>query len=76
MAINAEQVVRKLNTIKGLHNYNYDDFVQAVKFIEKNYSKFPFQELVSAEFALTDAESAFNFAVANKPIRVGINIAP
>ncbi len=75
VAVNAEQVVRKLNTIKGLHNYNYDDFVQAVKFIENNYSKFPFEALVSAEFALADAATAFNFAVTDKPIRVGINIA-
>ncbi|KIA93422.1 alcohol dehydrogenase [Pedobacter kyungheensis] len=75
VAVNAEQVVRKLNTIKGLHNYNYDDFLQAVKFIETNYLKFPFEELVSAEFALEDAESAFNFAVADKPVRVGVNIA-
>lgn len=75
VAVNAEQVVRKLNTIKGLHNYNYDDFVQAVKFIENNHTQFPFESLVSAEFALVDAASAFDFAVANKPIRVGVHIA-
>jgi putative phosphonate catabolism associated alcohol dehydrogenase len=73
--VNAERVVRNLITIKGLHNYNYDDFVTAVKFIENNYAKFPFEELVSAEFSLSDAESAFNYAVADKPIRVGVNIA-
>jgi putative phosphonate catabolism associated alcohol dehydrogenase len=73
--VNAERVVRNLITIKGLHNYNYDDFVAAVQFIENNYAKFPFEELVSAEFSLSDAESAFNYAVADKPIRVGVNIA-
>ena len=73
--VNAERIVRNLITIKGLHNYNYDDFVQAVTFIETNHTKFPFEKLVSAEFSLKDAESAFNYAVADKPIRVGINIA-
>lgn len=73
--VNAERVVRNLITIKGLHNYNYEDFVQAVSFIETNHAKFPFEKLVSAEFSLEDAESAFNYAVADKPIRVGINVA-
>jgi len=72
--VNAERVVRNLITIKGLYNYNYEDFVKAVQFIENNYTKFPFEELVSAEFSLRDAESAFNYAVADKPIRVGINV--
>ncbi|KQM67303.1 alcohol dehydrogenase [Pedobacter sp. Leaf216] len=73
--VNAEQIVRNLITIKGLHNYNHEDFTAAVKFIENNYSKFPFEALVSAEFVLAEAEAAFNYAVANKPIRVGINVA-
>ena len=73
--VNAERVVRNLITIKGLHNYNYEDFVAAVKFIENNYMKVPFEDLVSAEFSLSDSESAFNYAVADKPIRVGINVA-
>jgi len=73
--VNAERIVRNLVTIKGLHNYNYEDFVQAVKFIEDNHVKFPFEKLVSAEFSLEDAESAFNYAVDDKPIRVGIDVA-
>ncbi|RZK72880.1 MAG: alcohol dehydrogenase [Pedobacter sp.] len=72
--VDAEQIIRRLNTVKGLHNYNYDDFVKAVKFIEENHTKFPFESLVSADYSLEDATPAFDYAVVNKPIRVGINL--
>lgn len=72
--IDAEQVIRRLNTIKGLHNYNYEDFVHAVRFIEDNHSKFPFEALVSADFSLDNSISAFNYAVAERPIRAGIDM--
>ncbi|MCX2473774.1 zinc-binding dehydrogenase [Pedobacter sp. MC2016-05] len=72
--VDAEQVIRRLISIKGLHNYNYEDFVQAVQFIEENYSRFPFESLVSVDYSLEESAAAFEYAVGNKPIRVGINI--
>jgi putative phosphonate catabolism associated alcohol dehydrogenase len=72
--IDAELVVRKLITIKGLHNYNFEDFVYAVNFISKNHQVFPFEKVVSKEFDLLNTNEAFEFAVANKPLRVGINL--
>jgi alcohol dehydrogenase len=72
--IDAESVVRRLVTIKGLHNYNFEDFVYAVNFITKNHQVFPFKKVVSKEFDLLNTSGAFEFAVANKPLRVGINL--
>jgi len=72
--INAEKIVRNLNVIKGLHNYNYDDFVTAVEFISEQHKVFPFERMVEEEFALEDSEKAFQYAVAKKPIRVGVNL--
>lgn len=72
--IDAESVVRRLITIKGLHNYNFEDFVYAVNFITRNHQVFPFKKVVSKEFDLLSANQAFEFAVANKPLRVGINL--
>ncbi|WP_198175019.1 zinc-binding dehydrogenase [Spirosoma arboris] len=72
--VDAQQVVRKLLTIKGLHNYNYDDFVNATAFIETNYKKYAFSELVEKEYALVEVEEAFKFAHEHKPIRVGIKL--
>ncbi|HWK05128.1 MAG TPA: zinc-binding dehydrogenase [Puia sp.] len=72
--IDAQKVVRKLLQIRGLHNYNYEDFVEATSFIENNYRKYPFEELIEKEYSLEDIEEAFAFASDSKPVRVGIKI--
>lgn len=72
--IDAESVVRRLITIKGLHNYNFEDFVCAVDFIGKNHQVFPFEKVVSKEFSLLETNQAFDYALSHKPLRVGINL--
>ncbi|WP_138478320.1 zinc-binding dehydrogenase [Dyadobacter bucti] len=72
VCIDAEQVVRKLITIKGLHNYNYQDFAYAVDFIGRCHGRFPFNTVVGKAFPLKDAQSAFEYAIEHKPLRVGI----
>jgi putative phosphonate catabolism associated alcohol dehydrogenase len=72
--VDAESIVRRLVTIKGLHNYNFEDFVYAVDFISNNYKTFPFESVVSKEFDLSDAALAFQYAVDHKPLRVGVHI--
>lgn len=74
IAIDAEQIVRKIITIKGLHNYNFEDLRYALDFISNNYQKFPFDKVVAKEFALEDTQKAFEYAVAHKPLRVGVKI--
>ncbi|WP_231465466.1 alcohol dehydrogenase catalytic domain-containing protein [Pedobacter sp. Leaf132] len=72
--VDAEKIVRGIISIKGLHNYNHDDLVAAVDFITEHHDAYPFEQIVEKEFSLEDAESALAYAVAQKPIRVGINI--
>ncbi len=72
--MDAEQIIRRLITIKGLHNYNYEDFVYAVDFMRRNAQHFPFEQIVGKEFSLSEAELAFAYALKNKPLRVGIRI--
>lgn len=72
--VDAQLVVRKLLQIRGLHNYNYEDFVKATEFIENNYRKYPFENLVEKEYPLEEIETAFAFASNDKPVRVGIKI--
>ena len=73
--VDPETIIRKLITIRGLHNYNFDDFVYAVNFISENYRTYPFDKVVAEEFKLSDTEKAFKYAVENKPLRVGINFS-
>jgi len=72
--VDAQKIVRKILTIKGLHNYNYQDFEYATAFIEHNYLKYPFETLVEKEFNLEQTEEAFKYASEHKPVRVGIKI--
>lgn len=72
--IDAEKTIRNLHTIKGIHNYNFDDFKYALEFLEGNWEKYPFNTVVEKEFKLQDAEEAFKYAVSEKPLRVGIRI--
>ena len=72
VSLNPETVVRRLLSIKGLHNYNADDFREAVAFITANHSRYPFASLVQKEFDLVHADDAFRYAVDRNPYRVGI----
>ncbi|UPZ34762.1 zinc-binding dehydrogenase [Sphingobacterium sp. PCS056] len=74
LQLDAEQMIRRILTIRGLHNYNYDDFSEAVDFINENWQKYPFLDLIEKEFSLDQVNEAFDYAVVNKPIRVGINM--
>jgi alcohol dehydrogenase len=72
--VNAEKMVRKIWTIKGLHNYNETDFIHAVEFMENNYLQFPFEKLIHDGFSLDDADEAFKYAIDKNPFRVGVHI--
>lgn len=72
--IDAEKIIRNLISIKGLHNYNYEDLKDAVAFISKHWKDYPFNEVVSEEFKLEGATEAFEYALKHKPLRVGIRL--
>lgn len=73
--LDQEQVVRRLLTIRGLHNYNFGDFTYALDFIHKNWRQYPFEKIIEKEFSLHDAQKAFEYALRHKPLRVGIRIS-
>ncbi|PZF71858.1 zinc-binding dehydrogenase [Taibaiella soli] len=72
--VNPEKMIRGLLTIKGLHNYNYEDFRYAVDFMSAHWEDYPFGKVVAEEFALPQAQQAFEYALAHKPLRVGVRI--
>lgn len=74
LQVDAEKIVRNLHTIKGLHNYNFDDFKYALHFLRESWEKYPFATVVEKEFDLAHAQEAFEYAVRYKPLRVGIRI--
>jgi len=74
VAVNAEQMVRKVLTIKGLHNYNASDLATAVAFMETYEAQYKFERLVYHPFGLHQCQAAFEYALAHHPFRVGISL--
>lgn len=72
LEINAEQVVRKLLTIKGLHNYTPEDLDTAIEFISKTENQFPYHELVGKSYLLPELEHALNDSQGGEYYRVAI----
>lgn len=74
LAVNAEKIVRRVQVIKGLHNYNEADFVKAVNFMESHHPDFPFEDLVQDTFPLERVNEAFEHATATNAFRVGVSL--
>jgi putative phosphonate catabolism associated alcohol dehydrogenase len=74
VAVDAEQLLRNVLTIKGLHNYNAGDLVAAVEFMEQYHADFPFAGLIYDGFTLDAVDEAFAYAIRERPYRVGITI--
>jgi putative phosphonate catabolism associated alcohol dehydrogenase len=71
--VNAEMIVRKLLTIKGLHNYNEKDLIAAVAFIESTCEQYNFNGMVHGGFGLNQITEAYQYALDKNPFRVGID---
>ncbi len=72
VALPAEQVVRRLLRIEGLHNYTPADLQAAVAFLAANHQRYPFGELVTGRFTLAEADAAFQHALTTKAPRVAV----
>lgn len=70
--IDPEQIVRRWLTIHGIHNYAPQDLRNAVEFLIANHARFPFGELVERTFELDDVNSAVEFAVQHRPVRIAV----
>lgn len=71
-AIEPEQIVRRMLTIQGIHNYTPRDLVTAVDYLAAHHNRFPFLELVAKNFSLSSAEEAFRYMIDRQCIRVAV----
>lgn len=70
--LDAEQVVRRMWTLRGVHNYAPIDLANAIEFLAKHWNRFPFTEMVSGEFSLDRADDAFQQMLATGAIRIAV----
>lgn len=70
--LDPEQVVRRLLTIRGIHNYAPRHLLAAVRFLADHGQAFPFSSLVERWYPLADAEAAFADAAQSRAVRIGV----
>jgi alcohol dehydrogenase len=72
IAVSPETVVRRILTLQGVHNYTPSDLRTALKFLEHNHTRLPFEQLVAETFSLEEADAAFAHASQNRALRVAV----
>jgi putative phosphonate catabolism associated alcohol dehydrogenase len=72
VAFDPEAAVRRMLTVRGMHNYHPHDLAAALDFLAGPGRAFPFAELVGPEYALADADRAFADAHTRPGVRVAV----
>lgn len=70
--IDANKVVRKCLTIRGIHNYHPEDLHEAIQFVREQRSAYAFEEVVGTMFPLDRINEAMQEAASGRYIRVGV----
>jgi len=73
LPVDPEQIVRRMITLRGVHNYHPSDLQAAVDFLAGPGSRFPFDSLVVESYPLGQVEAAFRSAHAHPGERVCVN---
>ena len=70
--IDANTILRKLVTLRGVHNYHPRHLIEALDFVAGNRTRFPFHALVDAKFPLADVGVAIKRAAERTVLRAAI----
>jgi len=72
VSIDANQILRKLLTIRGVHNYHPRHLIEALDFVHQNRKRFPFHSLVDGKYKLEEVGKAMQDAADRKVLRAAI----
>ncbi|HMP17212.1 MAG TPA: zinc-binding dehydrogenase, partial [Gemmatales bacterium] len=70
--LDPEHIVRRMLTLRGLHNYQVGDLVTAVQSLERTLDAYPWQKLIGARFSLHEVELAFQWSIKHPGQRAAI----
>ena len=73
VSLDAQKVVTKCLTIRGLHNYHPSALGEAVRFVEEKRDRYPFDALIGATYPLVEIDAAFERAQRGDLIRVAVD---
>lgn len=72
VTIDANVIVRRWITLRGIHNYHPRHLIQALDFVMANRERFPFKEIVDSKFRLDELDAAFKKAAERSVLRAAI----
>ncbi len=72
VTIDANVLLRRWITMRGIHNYHPRHLIQALDFVMANRKRFPFKDIVDSKFALKDLDIAFKRASERTVLRAAI----
>lgn len=70
--IDPNKLVRRMLTIRGLHNYTPGDLVTAIDFLSETAGVFPFDSLQGKSFRLVEIEEAFESSASHAGMRTAV----
>ena len=68
----AHRIVKKMITLRGIHNYHPRHLIEALEFVKNNKSKYPLAELVDGFYNLDEVTLAINDAATQRVLRAAI----
>jgi alcohol dehydrogenase len=72
VTIDANMMLKRCITLRGVHNYHPRHLIQALDFVMANRKRFPFKDIVDSKFALEDLDIAFKKASERTVLRAAI----
>jgi D-arabinose 1-dehydrogenase-like Zn-dependent alcohol dehydrogenase len=72
VTIDANLILRKLLTLRGVHNYHPRNLIEALEFVVSNRKRFPFHELVDGKYPLDRIDDAMRDAAERRVLRAAI----
>jgi len=70
--IDANQILRRLATLRGVHNYHPRNLGEALDFVLANRKRFPFHDLVDGKYRLDEVGRAMQDAADRRVLRAAI----
>jgi threonine dehydrogenase-like Zn-dependent dehydrogenase len=70
--IDVNLILRKLITLRGVHNYHPRHLIEALDFVTVNRDRFPFKDLVDGKYGLDQVGQAMKDAEDRKVLRAAI----
>ena len=73
LSLQADELVRRILRIEGVHNYTPGDLVTAFTFLAEAHERFPFLSLVGASYPLAEIREAVESALSGDYFRVAVH---